>query len=303
MKIKSTFSAPILVTAVILLFTISRFLDIEALSYRENICLAIIVLQMLILVVPCVFYAKLKGEGFIKRLYLAPFGVEKLLITLLASITLILGDILIKLGLYNIGIIDGEYSVYYYYLNGADPGVLYALVTFVLVPAVCEEVLFRSVLMTEYESCGAVGAAVASALLYAMFGMNFGYFPVYFFAGLMFALVLYITRSVFASMICHLMYGVFGLVAGETVRTVITKPQSTGFLVFAVASLFLLCLTALFSECERIYYGYALTKKGARPDKKLQETNAKTFVTALLAPPFLVALLVFIVSAIQTSGY
>lgn len=303
MKIKSTFMAPILIIAVILLFSVSRFIDFEALALRENICLAVIVLQLLAVVVPSSFYIKLKGDGFLKRMRLAPFGIEKLLITILASVTLILGDILLKLALYNLGIIDGEYTVYSYYLGGTTPGVLYALVTFALVPSICEELLFRALLCAEYESGGVVTAAVASSLLYAMFSMNFGYFPVYLFAGFMFVLVMYMTRSVFASMLCHLIYSVFDLAAGETVRTVITKPQSTGFLIFAVAVMFLLCLTALFGEAERVYYGYAVSCKNSDYAKKCPTFKAKPFAEALLAPPFLAAALVFIVSAIQFGGY
>lgn len=303
MKIKSTFMAPILVITVILLFVASRYVNLQSLSYQDNICLAVIVLQLLIIVVPCAFYAKMKGEGFGKKLRLAPFGIEKLLVTLLAAVTLILGDTLLKLGLYNIGFISDEYSVYYYYLNGTSPSVLYSLITFAVMPAICEELLFRSLLCAEYESSGVVTAVIASSALYAMFGMNFGYFPVYFFAGLMFALVMYLTRSVFASMLCHLCYSVFELAAGETVRTIITKPQSTGFLVFALAGTFLLALAALFGEAERIYYGYALTGKKAEYAEKCPRFSLRAFAQALLAPPFLVAVLVFTVAAIQFGGF
>lgn len=302
MKLKSTFAAPILVIFIMLMFTASRYIDISSLSYRENICLAIIVLQFLILVVPSAFYSKIRGDGFIKKMRLAPIGIEKLLLTFLAAFVLILGDTLLKLGLYNIGFIKTEYSLYYYYLDGTSPGVLYSLIAFAVVPAVCEEIVFRSLLCAEYESSGTVTAVIASSLLYAMFGMNFGYFPVYFFAGLMLALVMYITRSVFASMLCHMCYSVFELAAGETVRTIITKPQSTGFLIFAVAGTFLLALAALFGEAERTYYGYALSGKRAEYADKCPKFNLRLFSQALLAPPFLVALLVFIIAAIQFSG-
>ncbi len=302
MKLKSTFAAPILVIFVMLMFTASRYIDIGSLSYRENICLAIIVLQLLILVVPSAFYTKIRGDGFIKKMRLAPIGIEKLLLTLLAAFVLILGDTLLKLALYNIGFIDAEYSLYYYYLDGTSPGVLYSLIAFAVVPSVCEELMFRSLLCAEYESSGTVTAVIASSMLYAMFGMNFGYFPVYLFAGLMFALVMYITRSVFASMLCHLCYSVFELAAGETVRTIITKPQSTSFLIFAVAGTFLLALAALFGEAERTYYGYALSGKRAEYAEKCPRFNLRLFSQALLAPPFLVALLVFIIAAIQFSG-
>lgn len=303
MKIKSTFMAPITVIIVMLLFAVSRYIDLDALSLNENICLAVIVLQLLIIVVPTAFYAKLKGEGFVSRLRLRFIGAEKLLVTFLAAATLILGDILLKLVLFNTGIIDGAYTVYHYYLDGTEPGVLYSLITFAVVPAVCEELLFRSVLCAEYEGHGAFTAVIASSALYAMFSMDFGYFPIYFFAGLVFGLVMYLTRSVFASMLCHLCYSVFELAAGETVRTVITKPQSLGFLVFAVAGLFLLCLSILLGECERIYYGYALKGKHEAYADKCPRFSIKAFGEALLAPPFLVAALLFIISAIQFGGY
>lgn len=297
MKVKSTFSAPFLFIVALVLLAASRYIDFSTLAYRENICLALIVLQLLILVVPVAFYSKVKGEGYIKRLHLATFGIEKLLATLLAAITLIIGDTLIKMLLYRVGAIEATYSVYYYYLNGYEPGVLYSLLTFVLVPTVCEELFFRSVLCTEYEHSGAITAVIASSAFYAMFGMNFAYLPVYFFAGIMFALVMYMTKSVFASMLCHLIYAVFDLALGDTVRTVITKPQSTGFLIFTLGSAFLLCCVVLFGEFERIYYGYALAGQQKSEDTERARFNIRKFSEALLAPPFLVSVLLFVIAA------
>lgn len=297
MKLKSTFSAPLLFIVALILLAASRYIDLEALAYKENICLALIVLQLLILVVPTAFYSKIKGDGYVKRLRFAPFGIEKLLATLLAALTLIIGDTLIKMLLYRTGAIEGAYSVYYYYLNGYEPGVLYSLVTFALVPSICEELFFRSVLCAEYEHSGAITAVIASSLFYAMFAMNFAYLPVYFFAGVMFALVMYMTRSVFASMLCHLVYAVFELAAGDTVRTVITKPQSTGFLIFTFTSAFLLCLVVLFGEFERIYYSYALAGKKNDDSAPKVKFDIRKFSEALLAPPLLVAILLFVVVA------
>ncbi len=299
MKIKSTFMAPLLVIAVILLMWLSRYTPLDSLAYSENICLAIIVMQLVVLAVPFSFYVKLKGSEFAGRLRIRVFGVEKLLVTLLAVITLILGDILLKLALYNTGIIDSGYSVYRYYLGQTNPGVLYSLITFALIPSVCEELVFRSLLCAEYEESGVITAVVASSLLYAMFGMNFGYFPIYFFTGLMFAHIMYLTRSVFASMLCHLIYSGFDLVAGDTVHTIITKPQSLGFLIFVVAGMFLICLTALFSESERIYYGYALSNTDSRYAAKCPGFRGAPFAKALLAPPFLIAAAVFIAAAVN----
>ena len=110
---------------------------------------------------------------------------------------------------------------------------------------------------------------------------------------------MYMTRSVFASMLCHLIYAVFELAAGNTVRTVITKPQSTGFLIFALTSALLLCFVVLFGEFERIYYNYALTLKSDAEDASSgTKSGIRKFSEALLAPPLLVAVLLFVVTAI-----
>ncbi len=297
MKIKSTFSAPMLVIFVIILMVASRYIELDSLAYNENICLAVIVLQLMLLVVPSAFYIKLKGSGFTSRLRFSPLGVEKLIITLLSTLTLIVGDTFIRLLLYRFGEIESTFSIYKYYLNGIQPNVLYSLVTFALVPAITEEFLFRSVLCAEYESSGVFSAMFATSALYAMFGMSFESFPIYFFSGLIFALVMYLTKSVFASMLCHLIYSSFQLAASETVWRIITKPQSMGFLIFALSSLLLICLVGLFGECERIYYSFAISNE--KSDFVKSGAGPKSFSQALLAPPFLVAVLVFIVAAIQ----
>ncbi|MBQ8510856.1 MAG: CPBP family intramembrane metalloprotease [Clostridia bacterium] len=299
MKIKSTFMAPLLCVVVTLMLAASHYLDLDRLALRSNASLAVIVLQLLIIVVPTVFYIKLRGEGFPARMRIAPFGMEKLLVTLLAAVTLILGDLLLKLALYRLGLTDGAYTVYDSYLEGRDPGLLYAIFTYCIVPSVAEELLFRSVLCAEYEPNGVLTAVIGSSLLYGMFSMNFGYFAVYVLAGLIFALVLYLTRSVLASMLCHFIYSLFEMAASETLWKLISKPQSTAFLIFAAAGLFLLCLVSLFSECERIYGNYALQKKSSDYCKACPRFSPRLFAEALLAPPYLVAGLVFIVAAIE----
>lgn len=299
MKIKSAFAAPILVIIAMLMLVGARFIKLDASAYRENICLAVIVIQFAALVVPSAFYIKLKGEGFVKRMRIRPMGIEKLLVTLLAVIVLVLGDTVIRLFLYQTGIIESNYSVYYAYMGGVQPGVLYSLVTFALVPAVCEELLFRSVLCAEYESEGVITAAIISAALYGMYGMSIGYFPIYFFAGLIFALVMYLTRSVFAAIICHLFYNLYEIGLGDTVKSILTKPQSTGFLIFAVAAAFLIALAAFFGECERIYYGYALKGIEAEYVKKSSRPSLRRFIEMILTPTFLLCVLIFVIAAVQ----
>ncbi len=292
MKIKPTFGAPLLIIFIMLMLCAAYFVDLGAPKYQENICLAILVLQFVVILVPALFYMKLRGEGYTKRLRFVPFGVEKLLVTLLAVVVLVLGDTLIRLLLHNFGLDMGDYSPYTRYLGITKPNLLYSLITFVLVPAIAEEFVFRAVLCTEYEKSSIGAAIIASSLLYGMFGLNLELFPVYFFAGLIYALIYYLTGSAFAPMLCHLCFNLYGLALGNTVISIISKPQSTGFLIFVLASFFLLTLAALFGECERIYYGYSMANK---PSEHVNPAaNIRTFAEALLAPPILAAAVIFI---------
>lgn len=295
MKLKSTYTAPALVIASMLMLAASRHFDLGLLSYQENICLAVIVLQILILVVPSAFYMRLRGDGFVSKLRLRPFGLEKLLATGLCALTIVAGTILLKLLMFNLGAIDGEFSVWRSFLSGNETNVVYNLLTFCIIPAIAEEMMFRGVLSVEYESSGAATAIIISSLLYAMFGLNLGYFPMIFFAGLGYGLCYYMTRTIFAPIICHFLVNVVELIIDETVWNIISKPHSTVFLIFALVGIFLLCLASLFSECERLYFGYALRNFSS---DELGKQSAGAFFGAILAPPFLIAALVYVIAII-----
>ncbi len=296
MRLKSTFSAPILALVVIFMLAASRFIDLAALSLDENICLAVIVLELSILALPSAFYTKMRGAGFGKKLRISFCSMEKVLIALLAAVVLFFGNLLIKLAGVSIGLIDSEYSVWRSYLNGTNPGFLYEMITFCLLPSILEELLFRGLFCAEYESGGAVTAAVASSLLYAMFGLSFRYFAVYLFTGLMMALLLYMTKSVIACMICRFSVCLTELALGETIWTLITKPQSTVFLIFALTALFLASLAALLGECERICENQAAAGQSI---EYAPVSKGKSFAEALLSPPFLICFFVYLASAIE----
>ena len=186
MRFRGTFTAPLVVIVVMFLVGASRFLDLAALSFHENICLAVIVIEFVTIVVPTVFYARLRGDRFVSRMRLRAFGPDKLFVIILAAVTLFFADVLLKLGLHAVGAVSEDYSIYTYYFRGTGETVdfVYSLITFVVIPSVSEELLFRGVLIPEYEDNGAVTAVVATSLLYGMFGMSFGNFPVYLLHGM-----------------------------------------------------------------------------------------------------------------------
>lgn len=73
-----------------------------------------------------------------------------------------------------------------------------------LLPAFCEEVVYRGVFFQTYAKVSVVPGALLSALLFGVMHGNLNQFAYAFIMGFAFALVVYATKSLFASMLMHL---------------------------------------------------------------------------------------------------
>lgn len=72
-----------------------------------------------------------------------------------------------------------------------------------VIPALAEEFLFRGIFFHSYRKNGVFGAALMSAFIFGMFHMNFNQFFYAFALGVIFALLVEATGSLFASMLAH----------------------------------------------------------------------------------------------------
>jgi hypothetical protein len=80
---------------------------------------------------------------------------------------------------------------------------LVQLLLMAVVPAVAEEFIFRGVLYHMYRKNGIAGAAVMSALCFALLHLNFNQFVYAFALGVVFALLVEATGSIYSSMLAH----------------------------------------------------------------------------------------------------
>ena len=78
-----------------------------------------------------------------------------------------------------------------------------ALIIVALTPAICEELVFRGFIQSKYESQPIVIAAVVNGLFFGMIHMNLHQFTYAFAMGIVFAYMVYYTRSVFAGILAH----------------------------------------------------------------------------------------------------
>ncbi len=246
------------------LLLLSRLLDVLLID-RDNEYLVVVLLQILIFIIPGYLFLRFRGKGFAKRLRLKAPGFDHVLLLASAAGVLVTGCFLLSVLMGNLS--AGQSFVLYDTFtsrhDGTMAGVVYLVLAYAVLPAVCEELIFRGMLCAEFEGRGVACAVAVSSILFSMLHFNLLAMPVYLFAGVMLALTLYATRSVFCTMIVHFLYNLFCLFGQSGFADFyVTQSATTLFLILMIAAL-LLCLAVFFGESSRLYRAYA---KQGMPD-------------------------------------
>ncbi len=270
MKFKSTTTAPFLVICVFILTLLVSYLDTDKLASGGSIHLAWLVIELMVFAVPCVFYCKMKGNGYTETLGLRPFSLGRISLLCFLIFVLLSGALLLKVGLYRLGVLPTEASGS---LTGSDSvtadmgagRTIYLIFTAAILPAVVEEFLFRGVILSEYAHLGGIASVMVSALFFAMLHFSLGEFPIYFFGGLVMGAAAYLTRSLLAGVLLHCVYNLYSLFGESFVWKLIWEEQSHVFFLYLLAVIFLLFLVLAIGESERIFYGYAINSRGEVP--------------------------------------
>lgn len=250
---------PLLVAVTFLLLILSRVID-TALTRRDSEYVAAVLLQLLIFVVPTLVYLQLRGEAFGKRIRLTPMSPRHLWFCFCALAVMITSGLLLSIMTGGIRSLEGSFTLYDTFVarsDGSFAETVYVLLAYALLPAVCEEPIYRAVLCAEYESAGTGVAVTVSALFFAMLHFSIPLFPTYFALGLILAGVLYATRSTVATVLLHFFYNLFCLFGQPYLSAFYVRAGSSEIFLFCLITLMLLFAAFGAGEARRIYYLYA----------------------------------------------
>lgn len=162
--------------------------------------------QILFLAVPPLFLIAVRRYDLKKTLRLkAPRPLEALLMLVISPVMVIAGFCAGFLALFAVKAIFGRV-----YLSGevADfmsKGLLFSLFLVAVVPAICEELLFRGMLLRGLERMGAGWGIFLSGLLFGLFHFDFQRLAAQTLIGFIAAYAVYRTGSIFNGMILHFM--------------------------------------------------------------------------------------------------
>lgn len=292
----------LLVLGTFVLLLLSRLLDALVLD-RDNEYLAVVLLQVLIFVIPGYLFLRYRGKSYAKRLRLRAPKFDHVLLIVSAAGVLITGCFLLSVLMGNLS--AGQsfvlYDTFTSHQDGTTLGVIYLILAYAILPAVCEETVFRGILCAEFEGRGVACAIAVSSILFSMLHFNLPAMPVYLFAGVILALVLYATRSVFCTVIVHFLYNLFCLFGQSGFADFyVTQSATTLFLILMIAGL-LLCLAVFFGESSRLYRAYA--KEGAsdayRPAvKPTALETAKNIALAFASPAAILCVILYLLICI-----
>lgn len=270
------------------LLLLSRLIDAAFLS-RESQYLSIILLQLMIFPIPAYLYIRLKPTGFLRSLRLAPVRLSHLLLLLSAALMLITGCTLLGM-LCGMMTAQPSFTLYdtFSSVNDGTVGASLRLVlAYGLLPAFCEELVFRGILCAELEKHGILYASVVSALFFAFLHFDLTALPVYLFSGVLLALLTYVTRSVIAAMLVHLCYNLFGIFVQAGLSGYCKSTGSLGLLVVLLIALLLLSSAFFCGEVSRILRHRARAHMLDSPEEittpGLNRLSSKAWPSALLS--------------------
>lgn len=224
--------APALTFVVLALFIVFGFFDV-----KNHVAMAILTVIVFFGVFIAYLFCrgnlllripnkKISGEG----VWLAFFGA--VLMILLSS-------------LWKFGVLRSGADTLSPLPNSFGQGIFMAI-TLALVPAVCEEYFFRGIVMLEYRFAGVFGAVLFSALLFAVAHLSLAMFPMYFFSGIVLALVVFVTGDVKVAVFSHFVYNLFMLFAERRVYLLALDGESRVLFILLFGVLFFLALFAFF---------------------------------------------------------
>ena len=291
----------VLATYVLLLLT--KLIDITLLN-RENEYFSVVILQMMIFLLPGAIWARFSGDGYFKRLRLKLPRPATAVLMLSSTLMLICGSILLSLLFGGLDSLTQDFTLYDTFIskdNGTVSVKLYLILAYAVIPAICEEFVFRGILCAEYERGGVLRAVVFSALFFGLLHFNIVNLPVYVFSGVVLALTLYATRSLFASIIVHFLYNLFGLFGQQYLSSIYNVTGSTAFFVFVLALLFLIGATVFCGEAARLYRQYLYNGVQADYRRPVITGNVAlrdSYLEVVKSPSAIACLVVYIIAII-----
>ena len=146
----------VLVFATYVLLLLSKLIDLTLIN-RENQYFSVVILQLMIFLIPGAVWCRFSGEKYTKNLRLKALRPGAILITVAAALFMVSGGLLLSVLFGGLESLSNNFSLYDTFVSrddGTVPAKIYLVVAYAILPAICEEFVYRGILCHEYERGG-----------------------------------------------------------------------------------------------------------------------------------------------------
>jgi len=196
-------------------------------SYVQNqsIYLGLLITEFIIILVPTLFYLKMRQYSLKRVLRLNRISIKQaLLIPIIVIFSYPIGVFFNYLMLIILNHF-GKVSANTVPIPESGQEMIIGLIVVALSAGICEEIMFRGFVMKAYERQGVIKSILYSAILFGLFHFNIQNLlgPIY--LGILFGYIVHKTDSIFSSIIAHTTNNAFALILGMLVSKINIDPE------------------------------------------------------------------------------
>lgn len=299
-KLKEKFKIPAFTTPLLVIFVLAVMqmskLALTTLDESTNVFVAVGVIQLVALGLPCIIYYLLKGRKLSQPMYILPRTGPQITFIIFSALLFISGMLLIKFIYFVTG--GGVASLVSFYedFSGTteNSGQLEIVLSLIIIPAVCEELFFRGIILSEYRKYGTANAVIVSSVCFAMLHFSLENIFIYLFTGLLLGCVTAVSRSIVPSVALHLLSNTLSLYASDAFLRVTVVKNGAYFIGFLLVILTGVSLVLVLSRAESICYSYAEKP----PTQSLPPKSASHWARVFLSPTFIALTVLFLIFAL-----
>lgn len=298
--LKEKFKSPAITTPLLVMFVITAMqLSQNALATLEsttNIFVAAGVIQLTVLALPCMIYYLIKGRKLDQPMYIVSRNGPQILFLLFAALFFVSGTLFIKF-LYHLGGNEVTSLVNFYdSVSGTAEGTRHIeiILAFIVIPAFCEEIFFRGIVLSEYRGYGTANAVIISALCFSMLHFSVENFAIYLFTGLLFGFVTAVSRSIIPSIALHLLSNTLNIYASDAFLRITIVKNGAYFIGFVLAILAGISLILMLARVETIFVSYS----DRPPVETIPPKSAPNWIRVFFSPTFILLIIVFVCFAL-----
>ncbi|AFS77911.1 putative abortive infection protein [Gottschalkia acidurici 9a] len=227
-------------------------LTVGAFAQYKNIYSGIFITEYIIVLLPVVMLVLVKKYDFKKVFRLNKITLKQIMLTILIVILSYPIGMFFNYIMIVIINIFGEIQPSPLPIPENTPEFLLGLFLFAITPGICEEMMFRGIMMSSYEKKGYIKSILFTGILFGIFHFNIQNFLGPTFLGVLFGYMVYKTNSLYTGIVAHTVNNSIALILTRFVQSpeapqgaLETDQLITGLIGLGLFSLFLLMIVYL----------------------------------------------------------